>query len=150
MKAVTTQQPRVIKCLQKLLTDFTASLAPDAQTTARDLLKYFSSFESILHGTIWIKVMQMIQETSILLQTRGISLDHQAKLVSNLKEELQMIRDSFPKLLMEAENVSKAMNISSDFKVIDVHHSGRIRRLARPYVPNGSMEEARKLISSFS
>ena len=147
VKAVATQHPRVIICLQKLLVAFAASLTPDAKTTAEDLLKYFSSFESILHGTIWTKVMQMNQETSLLLQTRGISLDHQAALVQNLKEDLQLIRDSFPKLYLEATNVAKAMNISPDLKVIGTLLSGRLRRTARPNVLNDSTEEVSSLIN---
>ena len=142
VKPVATQQPSVIKCLQKLLIDFDSSLTSDAKNTANYLLQYFSSFESIIQGTVWIKALQMIQEVSILVQCRGLSLDHQVKLLEDLNSDLVYLRNSFPKLLEEAQHVAKAMSISPQFKVTAaLLSSGRPRRKARPTVLPEELEE---------
>ena len=140
VKPVATQQPRVIECLDELIRLYSDSLTPDALNTAKDLLKYFKSFDSIIQGTIWIKVLQTINETSLLLQSTELSLDQQVILLGELKQHLSLIRDSFPKLLKEAQLVALAMNIDPHFKIFGIGPRGLPRRVARPNVGADSTE----------
>ena len=105
IKPVVKQQPSILTSLKELLQNFEAALTSDAKATANDLSRYFSSFESILHGTIWIKVMQMIQEVNLLLQHRGMSLDKQVLLMNKLIEDLNQFRANWDNLIREARLV---------------------------------------------
>ena len=127
IKPVAQQQPSVLSSLKELLDNYGSSLTVDAKATTKDLAKYFSTFESILHGTVWLKVMQAIQEVNLLLQHRGMSLERQVLLMDKLLQDLNKLRDSWSLLLQEAKHVANAMKIESSLVPI----GGRPIRLTR-------------------
>jgi hypothetical protein len=83
LKPLAQQIPSVIRCLDRLVEEH-KSLLPEAKRSAKQLKNYFSSCVAILHGTLWLKVMQSIQDANLMLQQRGISFDQQVKLVEDL------------------------------------------------------------------
>ena len=85
-------------------------------------------------------MLQTINETSLLLQSTELSLDQQIILLGELKQDLSLIRDSFPKLLKEAKLVALAMNIDPHFKIFGIGPRGLPRRVARPNVGADSTE----------
>ena len=85
-------------------------------------------------------MLQTINETSLLLQSTELSLDQQVILLGELKQHLSLIRDSFPKLLKEAQLVALAMNIDPHFKIFGIGPRGLPRRVARPNVGADSTE----------
>ena len=135
LKPVAQQLPGVIQCLDRLLQEH-SSLMPDAKRSAKQLKSYFSSFVSVLHGTLWLKVMQSIQDVNLMLQQRGISLDRQVKLIEDLISNLGHLRNSWDALLNEAKVVAEALHIP-----IQLNHGGRPSRSSNDFQDQTESDE---------
>lgn len=60
-------------------------------------------------SSFWYKILLCIGQRNVIIQKRGISLDVEINLFSDLKIDLQNIRDSWPQILFESQQVAKEM-----------------------------------------
>jgi hypothetical protein len=82
---VATHLPSIIKALDMLLA--TCSLTNAAKSEAKGLKSYFMSFKAIFLLTFWVKVLQCIENRSLILQTGNISPDMEAAHIKAVQEE---------------------------------------------------------------
>ncbi len=92
VKPVAKHLPDVIEAPSAILS--TCILSNEARAEAFGLRKYFSSFDAIVLLTIWVKVLQCIDDRNLILQSGKISLEAEAGNVRDLKNEMQNLRDS--------------------------------------------------------
>lgn len=110
VKPVAKHLPSVIKALDSIL--MTCSLTSEARSEANGLRKYFMSFDAIVLLTVWLKVLQSIDNRNVILQSGKISLDIEAANIRALTEEMQSLRDMWESLLAEAKLIAGKMNVA--------------------------------------
>lgn len=79
--------------------------------------------------TIWVKVLQCIDDRSKFLQSGKISLEAEAANVRDLKNEMQNLRDSRDALLSEASLIASQMGVPSKFNK-ELGHERKRKRLS--------------------
>ncbi|ROL41869.1 Zinc finger MYM-type protein 1 [Anabarilius grahami] len=110
VKPVAKHLPSVINALDSIL--MTCSLTNEARSDANGLRKYFMSFDAILLLTIWLKVLQSIDDRNVILQSGKISLDIEAANIRALTEEMQSLRDAWGSLLAEAKLIAREAHVT--------------------------------------
>ncbi len=138
VKPVAKHLPDVIEALSAILS--TCSLSNEARAEAFGLRKYFSSFDAIVLLTIWVKVLQFIDDRNIILQSGKISLEAEAANVRDLKNEMQNLRDSWDVLLSEASLIASQMGVPPKFN----KELGRVRKRKRLSDETPGPEEGQK------
>lgn len=73
------------------------------------------SFDAIVLLTVWLKVLQSIDNRNVILQSGKISLDIEAANIRTLTEEMQSLRDTWESLLAEAKLTAGEMNVAPQF-----------------------------------
>ncbi len=138
VKPVAKHLPDVIEALSAILS--TCSLSNEARAEAFGLRKYFSSFDAIVLLTIWVKVLQCIDDRNIILQSGKISLEAEAANVRDLKNEMQNLRDIWDVLLSEASLIASQMRVPPKFN----KKLGRVRKRKRLSDETPGPEEGQK------
>jgi hypothetical protein len=103
----------IIKALDMLLA--TCSLTNEAKSEAKGLKSIFMSFKAIFLLTFWVKVLQCIDNRSLILQSGNISLDMEAAHIKALQEEIQALCNQWDALLAEASTVANEMGGTTQF-----------------------------------
>lgn len=104
--------PGVLKAIDRLLhTD----LPPKSYSTALGLKTYFSSFEGLIMTAFWQKTLACIDEKNIIIQSPGISLDVEVKLINDLNNDIQRLRDSWDVILNESRLIAEQLGIATTF-----------------------------------
>ncbi|KAL0189891.1 hypothetical protein M9458_016990, partial [Cirrhinus mrigala] len=114
VRIVASHLPSVLVALEGVLD--TCNLTSEAKSEANGLNNYFKTFDAIVLLTVWVKVLQCIENRNLILQTGDISLDTQAANIKDLQEEIQAIRNKWDSLLTEASLVAQAMEIPAQFR----------------------------------
>lgn len=109
-----THLPSILVALQCVLD--TCSLTNDAKSEAKGLQKYFNTFDAVVLLTVWVKVLQCMENRNLVLQAGNISLDIEAANIKALQEEMQDLRCEWDSLLSEACLVAQAMEIPAQFQ----------------------------------
>lgn len=107
--------PGVLKALEQVLNELKSSLGPKAYKTVIGLKKYFSSFQGLCMTVFWFKVLGCINERSVIIESQEISLDIQVKLINDLHEDMQRLRDSWTEIINKSRLVAQTMKIPSSF-----------------------------------
>lgn len=110
VKPVAKHLPSVIKALDSIV--MTCSLTSEARSEANGLRKYLMSFDAIVLLTVWLKVLQSIENRNVILQSGKISLDIEAANIRALTEEIQSLRDAWDSLLAEAKLIAEEINVT--------------------------------------
>ena len=110
VKPVAKHLPSVLKSLDSIV--MTCSLTSEARSEANGLRKYFMSFDAVVLLTVWLKVLQSIDNRNVILQSGKISLDIEAANIRDLTEEMQSLRDAWDTLLAEAKLIAGEMNVT--------------------------------------
>lgn len=117
VRPVIKHYPGLLKTLERVLTEMSTSLKPAVLNTVRGLKKYFTSFEGLLMAIFWHKVLASIDERSVIIQSEAISLDVEMKLINDLRNDIQLLRDSWEKILEEAKTMAEVLKIPSSFQL---------------------------------
>ncbi|CAH0390034.1 unnamed protein product [Bemisia tabaci] len=104
--------PGVLKALDRLLL---TDLPLKSYSMAVGLKNYFSSFEGLIMTVFWQKILAMIDEKNVIIQSQGISLDIEIKLIQDLINDIQRLRDAWDQILEEARLVAEQLGISTSF-----------------------------------
>ena len=110
VKPVAKHLPSVLKSLDSIV--MTCSLTSEARSEANGLRKYFMSFDAVVLLTVWLKVLQSIDNRNVILQSGKISLDIEAANIRDLTEEMQSLRDAWDTLLAEAKLIAGEINVT--------------------------------------
>ena len=114
VRPVAIHLPRVIEALASILS--TCSLANNAWADGVSVKNYFQSFEAIVLLTIWVKLLQCIDNRNVILQSGKISLEVKAANVNALKGEIQAFRNKWDSFLSEASLIAQVIYIPPQFK----------------------------------
>ena len=97
VRPVAKHLPGVIEALASILS--TCSLANKARADGVGLKNYFQSFEAIVLLSIWVKLLECIDNRNVILQSGKISLEVEAADVNALKGEMQALRNRWDSFL---------------------------------------------------
>ncbi len=78
-------------------------LPPDLCNDVDTLREWLSSFEYTLLVSFWFKVLQAINDVSLLLQGSGITIDEELHLIKSLQDDLKHIREGWNVILEESK-----------------------------------------------
>ena len=92
--------------------DFPARLCNDVDT----LSKWLSSFEYTILVSYWFKVLQAINDVSLLLQGSAITIDEELHLIKSLQNDLKRIREAWHVILEESKLVASALGVNEQFQ----------------------------------
>lgn len=92
------------------------SLTIEAKSEVKGLISYFKTFDDIVLLTVWVKILQCIENRSFILQAGNIPLDVEAANIKALQEEMQVLCSKWNSLLVEATIVAQAMDVSDHFQ----------------------------------
>lgn len=101
--------PSILEALDSVLAS--CSLTNEAKSEVNGLICHFKTFEAIVLLTVWVKILQSIENRNVILQAGDISLDVEAANIKALQEEMQVIRCKWDSLLAEASLVAQAMDV---------------------------------------
>ena len=91
-------------------------LPADNSNEVDSLINWMQAFEFVLMTTIWFKLLQVINDVSILLQKSNITLDEETLLIKNLLSGLQHIRNFWEVILQESKLVARNLGWEENFK----------------------------------
>ena len=92
--------------------DLPAHLCNDVNT----LGKWLSSFEYALLVSFSFKVLQAINDVSLLLQNSEITIDEELQLIKSLQDDLKRIREAWHVILEESKLVAGALGLNEQFQ----------------------------------
>ena len=101
---------KALNCLKEH--DLPAHLCNDVDT----LSKWLSSFEYTLLVSFWFKVLQSINDVSLLLQDSAITIDEELHLIKSLRDDLKRIREAWHVILEESKLVACALGLNEQFQ----------------------------------
>ena len=110
-----TKRPReILTCLNQLQEHL--DLTADISNEVDSFIDWMQTFEFVLMTTIWLELLQAINDVSILLQKSNITLDKETLLIENLLSDLQRIRNSWEVILQESKLVARNLGWEENFK----------------------------------
>ncbi|KAL6475705.1 hypothetical protein MHYP_G00167450 [Metynnis hypsauchen] len=114
VRVVAAHLPSILEALECVLA--TCSLTSEAKSEENGLISYFKTFDAIVLLTVWVKILQCIENRNVILQAGDISLDVEAANIKALQEEMQAFRNRWDSLLAEASLVAQAMDVPDHFR----------------------------------
>ena len=81
-----------------------------------NLIQWLQSLEFVLLITIWFKVLQTINDVSVLLQGSKIIIDEELRLIESLKDDLKRVRESWSVISVESKLVASSLGLSEHFR----------------------------------
>ncbi|XP_045466791.1 zinc finger MYM-type protein 1-like [Harmonia axyridis] len=97
-----------------ILEVFELNLTSEVRVELNGILSYLGSFECLLMASTWLKVLTAINYRSVILQTESITLDIGTENLKSLLEDLNIIRNSWSKILNECREVAKNLEMSTE------------------------------------
>ncbi len=85
------------------------------------------SFKAIVLLTVWKKILQSIEDSNLILQSGKIPMEVEISNKQALKEEMEVLRNSWDNLFAEASLIAEAMDMPRGFPV---SHKRRRKRFA--------------------
>lgn len=115
VRPVAKHYPGLLTALDRVLQHMSETLKHSVFNTVIGLKKYFSSFEGLVMTIFWHKVLSSIEEKSVIVQSKAITLDIEMALINDLQGYIQLLRDSSDKIFQEARLIAEVLNIASSF-----------------------------------
>ncbi len=125
VKPVANHLPSIIEALDTILAK--CSLTNEARSEASGLKQYFMPFKAIVLLTVWKKILQSIEDRTLILQSRNISMKVEISNIQALKEEMEVLRNSWDYLFAEASLIAEAVDVP---RGVPVSHKRRRKRFA--------------------
>ena len=95
------------------LTNLTAEVKSDLKS----IIKYLDTFECILMSAVWIKILTMIHEVNLIIESRDATLDVEMMNISLLQGDIKNLREKWDDILKEARYVSNNLSVSDSFEI---------------------------------
>ena len=90
VKPLSKKPKEIVLALQTVKSNL--DLPSDLINEVDSLLKWIRSFDFVLLTTFWVKVLQSINDVSILLQGTQITLDEEVRLIGSLVDDIRSMR----------------------------------------------------------
>lgn len=87
------------------------------------------SFDAIVLLTIWVKVLQSIDDRNVILQSGKMSIEVEAGNVAALRDEMQTLRNGWDAILSEASMVAKEMEVFQEIFKKELSRERRRKRM---------------------
>ena len=78
-------------------------------------IQWLQSLEFVLVITFFFKVLQTINDVSVLLQGSKITIDEELRLIESLKDDLKRVRESWSVISVESKLVA-SLGLSEHFR----------------------------------
>lgn len=98
-------------------------LTSETRADLNGILQYVRTFECLLMGSIWFKILSTINERSVILQAMDATIYVE---VQNLISDLQFIRDGWNSILQESQHVASGLKNTS--KTLELPTSSRRKK----------------------
>ena len=108
------KKPREILDALKGLEDH--DLPGDVCNDVENLIQSLQSLEFILLITFWFKVLQTINDVSVLLQASKITIDEELRLIESVQDDLKRVRESWSVISVESKLVASSLGLSEHFR----------------------------------
>ena len=107
-KMSTTRWSARIDCVRPFARhlDSIKKLTAEVKSDLKGVKKYLNTFECVLMSAIWIKVLTMIHEVNLIIESRNATLDVEMVNIHQLRADIQKLRDKWNNILEEARYVS--------------------------------------------
>src|SRR5688572_6018802 len=91
------------------------NLTAECKAERRGIQKYLDTFECVLMSAIWIKVLTMIHEVNLVVESRGATLDVERDNIDKQRADILKLRDKWNDILEEAPHVSIKIGVPDSF-----------------------------------
>ena len=108
------KRPREILDALKGLKDH--DLPGEVCNDVENLIQWLQSLEFVLLINFWFKVLQTINDVSVLLQASKITIDEELHLIESLQDDLKCVRESWSIISVESKLVASSLGLSEHFK----------------------------------
>ncbi|KAJ8885070.1 hypothetical protein PR048_011266 [Dryococelus australis] len=115
VRSIAEHHPEIVKALDYILQEMSTTLQPKIYSTVVGLNNYFYSFEGLAMAVFWHKLLSCIDERSVIIQAKEISLEVEVNLIKSLKREIQKLRHLWADILQETRLVSQKMELPPVF-----------------------------------
>lgn len=112
VRPVAQHLPGILSALDKSLE---ICMTHEMRSEVISLKEYFASYPSIVLAAFWFNILYNIDLRNQIIQPRGISLETELSLISDLCIELRQLRDMWPGILSEAHHVTTSLEITPIF-----------------------------------
>lgn len=109
------KQLKIINALDRVMSELSCTLPEKCHSEIKLIQKYFTSFKAIVLSNFWYKILTCIDQRNVIIQKRGISLNDEINLESDLKKDLQNLRNSWPQVILESQKMAREMKIMPNF-----------------------------------
>lgn len=99
------------------------------------------SFKAIVLLTVLKKILQSIEDRNLILQSGKISIEAEIDNIKALKEEMEVLPNSWDNLFAEASHIAEAMDVPKGFPI---SHKRRRKQFANE---SQSSEDANQLVT---
>ena len=96
-------------------------LPGDVCNDVENLIQWLQSLEFVLLITFWFKVLQTINDVSVLLQASKITIDEELRLIESLQNDLKRVRESWSVISVESKLVASSLGLSEHFRKKGFH-----------------------------
>lgn len=118
VRPVAAHLPGIVEALEEVIK---LNLTAECRRDVEGLKKYFKSFNCLLLASVWYKILKPIDTVNRVLQNRGETLDVASKNLSQLIEDLKVLRNDgwdkiFNEVLVVAENIGWPQQLEEEEK----------------------------------
>ena len=82
------------------------NLTAECKSDLRGIKNNLDTFECVLTSAIWIKVLTMIHEVNLVIESRDATLDVERDNIDQLRAEILKLREKWNDILEEARHMS--------------------------------------------
>lgn len=91
------------------------NLTAECKSDLQGIKKYLDTFECVLMSAIWIKVLTMIHEVNLVIESRDATLDVERDNIDQLRADILKLREKWNDILEEARHVSIKIGVPDSF-----------------------------------
>ena len=91
------------------------NLTPECRADITGIKSYFTTFESLLMASIWVKVLSDIHNTNLVIQCRNATLDAERDNIQSLIDSMKYLRERWSDILNEASIVASNVQLTPEF-----------------------------------
>ena len=116
------------------------NLTPETRAVVRGVVHYVKTFECLMLGSIWLKVLVAIDNRNRVLQARNMTIDVAVRNLESLLEELANLRENWDAILSEVTAVAIEMGVDPKFTEVRVRKRKRFHDEIDDAMPGASSE----------
>lgn len=92
------------------------NLQPHVRSELHSIKQYLVTFECVLLSTLWLEILNLLQQTNLVIEARNATLDVEVKNLDNLILQLRKYREDWDKVLLKAKGIAERFEIPGEFQ----------------------------------